>query len=379
MHYAIFSALYPPHLGGVEFFTQSLARHLVARGDEVLVVTSALTPDAPVHETDEAGVRILRLPSIAAMGGRLPIVSPGHEVVELMVDVAEFHPRRVLVNTRFYPLSLLGAGWGSREGLNTIVLDHGSAYLTLGNPVADAVLQGYEQGVTRHLEGECLRFAGISAKSAQWLGEFGIACDLVIPNAIDAAAFCAERTTRNFHAELGISKHAPLVAFAGRLTAAKGAGIVVEAARMLPRVTFALAGTGDLEETIRAEAPRNLVCLGPLAHGDLSALLAESTALALPSESEGFATALLEAGAWGVPPVTTDVGGAREVLADPSWGVILDRRTPLALAMGVSEVLSWPEGLREERSRALAAHVEAACTWDATLAALDGAFARGEG
>ena len=39
-HYVIFSALYLPNLGGVERFTYNLAKKLLARGDQVTVVTS---------------------------------------------------------------------------------------------------------------------------------------------------------------------------------------------------------------------------------------------------------------------------------------------------------------------------------------------------
>ena len=38
--FVLFSALYPPHMGGIENFTYGLAHALVDRGDEVLVVTN---------------------------------------------------------------------------------------------------------------------------------------------------------------------------------------------------------------------------------------------------------------------------------------------------------------------------------------------------
>ncbi len=379
MRYAIFSALYPPHLGGVERFTQNLARGLAERGDEVRVITSALSPEDVGEERDAAGFTVVRLASHSLLDGRLPVVRLVGSVREELENLAGWKAERILVNTRFYPLSLVGAAMGYKEHANTIVLDHGSGYLTLDNPTFDVAIRRYEQIVTRHMERGSVRFAGISAKSAAWLREFDIETDLVVPNAIDAAAFRAEATGRRFRAELGLSEDAPLVVYAGRLTSAKGAGIVLEAARMLPSVAFVLAGEGDLEEEIRAHAPKNLSLLGPLSHGDLSSLLSEASVLALPSVSEGFATVLLEAGAWGVPIVASEVGGADEVLAARSWGAILDRRTPLALAEGVDRVLSWSPGERAARSEALRKHVETACSWDATLAALDEAFARGEG
>ena len=40
--YAIFSAQFLPHIGGVEFYTDNLARELARRGHEVVVVASAM-------------------------------------------------------------------------------------------------------------------------------------------------------------------------------------------------------------------------------------------------------------------------------------------------------------------------------------------------
>ena len=74
--YAIFSAQYLPHVGGVETFTANLSHQLVLGGDGVCVVTSA-RDDAPEVETQEDGVRIVRLPSTQLMGGRLPLSRHG--------------------------------------------------------------------------------------------------------------------------------------------------------------------------------------------------------------------------------------------------------------------------------------------------------------
>ena len=46
-HYAIFSAQYLPHVGGVENFTANLAAQLVREGDQVTVVTSRLSAEQP--------------------------------------------------------------------------------------------------------------------------------------------------------------------------------------------------------------------------------------------------------------------------------------------------------------------------------------------
>ena len=68
-NFAIFSAQYPPHMGGVEIFTQSLARELSAHGNHVTVVAND-TEGVGAGKTDEDGVEVFRMPCWPLMNGR---------------------------------------------------------------------------------------------------------------------------------------------------------------------------------------------------------------------------------------------------------------------------------------------------------------------
>ena len=57
MKFIIFSAQYLPTVGGVERYTNSLAKKLIAKGHKVSVVTSSL-PGQPDVETDSDGIKI---------------------------------------------------------------------------------------------------------------------------------------------------------------------------------------------------------------------------------------------------------------------------------------------------------------------------------
>ena len=66
MHtYAIFTALYRPHMGGVEAYCEGLAHELVARGERVIVVTLRLSDDAEAHEMQHDGVEVFPPEDIA--------------------------------------------------------------------------------------------------------------------------------------------------------------------------------------------------------------------------------------------------------------------------------------------------------------------------
>ena len=217
-------------------------------------------------------------------------------------------------------------------------------------------------------------FAGISEKSAAWLATFGIQTQLVIPNAIDAASFRGESSGRDFRKELGIPEDKTLVAFVGRLAPEKGPERLVEAMRELgERYVAVLAGEGALRPQLEHDLPTNAHLVGNLCHPDLSALLSQANTFCLPTRSEGFCTSLLEAGAWGVPCVVPDVGGAREVLCGDgeTFGCITPDREPKSMAAGIRQVAeSWGPA----RSLGLRAHVEKNLSWQGTVQALERAF-----
>lgn len=374
--YAIFSAQYLPHVGGVETFTANLAHQLVLGGDGVCVVTSARA-GTPEVETQEDGVRIVRLPSTQLMGGRLPLSRHGSRERSLLSAVSGLGVDRVLVNTRFYGTSVTGLQFARDLHVPAVLLDHGSAWLTFGRGEAlDAAAHAWERRMTAKDVSLGATFAGISEKSAAWLSTFGIKTSLVIPNAIDAAAFRGESSGRDFRFELGIPNDKTLVVFVGRLAPEKGPERLLAAMELLgERCACVLAGEGTLRPQLERGLHANAHLVGNLGHADLSALLSQADVFCLPTRSEGFCTSLLEAGAWGVPCVVPDVGGAREVLCQGgmTFGSIAPNREPVTMAEGVRQVVaSWSP----ERSRELRAHVEQDLSWPQTVRALERAFAQ---
>lgn len=371
---ALFSAQYPPHMGGVENFTQSAARALLRRGNRVVVVTND-TEGLGAGWEDEGGVEVLRLPCEPLVSGRLPIPRLCGERRHLLGELAARDFDGVLVNARFYPHSLLGMRFAREKGLRPVVLDHGSAYLSFSNPVLDPCVRLYERAITAWGRRYRAIYYGISQKSAAWLGEFGIHAEGVITNSIDADEFCAASSGRNFRAELGLGADAFVAAFVGRLIPEKGVDALIEAshAEELRRrgVVFVLAGDGPLADEVRAAEGPGLQWVGSLGRADVSALLQQADAFCLPSRSEGFATVLLEAAACGCPSVVTDVGGAQELIPDGRYGVIMESAKPeeivrAIVCLGVKGSLD-----RIQSTKACRELVEREFSWDKTAAEIE--------
>lgn len=365
---AVFSAQYPPHMGGIENFTRNLARALANRGNAVTVVTND-TNSIGTGWDREDNFDVLRLPCVPLVDGRLPLPKPSAMRRELLKELDAHEFDGVLVNARFYPHSLLGMKIARAKGLAPLVLDHGSAYLSFSNPVLDPCVRAYEHAMTALGKRYKPRYLGISRKSVEWLRAFGIGAEGVISNSIDAAEFRECASKRDFRAELELDEDDFLVAFVGRFIPEKGISAIIEASRtselLNRRVVFALAGDGPLADEVKAAEGLSLRWMGRLSKDDVSALLQQSDALCLPSRSEGFSTTLLEAGACGCPAVVTDIGGARELIPDEHYGTIIDSMDAAHITSAFVKLADNRELLSEQSENCMN-FVEKNYSWDVT-------------
>jgi glycosyltransferase involved in cell wall biosynthesis len=114
----------------------------------------------------------------------------------------------------------------------------------------------------------------------------------------------------------------PEVLFLGRLGTRKGTYDLVRAfaqvVRHVPGARLICAGDGDIDAIVKLVRSLGLgesvSCPGWLAPDETSRLLARAALFVLPSYAEGLPMALLEAMAWGIPVVSTPVGGIPQVL-----------------------------------------------------------------
>ena len=118
----------------------------------------------------------------------------------------------------------------------------------------------------------------------------------------------------------------------GRIGQRKGQFDVIRAVAAMPpqvrarcRVLFAGDGEPDAARKLAGElgVASNIEIRGWLDPPRRDRLLAEADAFVLPSYNEGQPMALLEAMAWGLPPVTTPVGGIPEVVESGINGLLV--------------------------------------------------------
>jgi glycosyltransferase involved in cell wall biosynthesis len=138
----------------------------------------------------------------------------------------------------------------------------------------------------------------------------------------------------------------PLLVSVGHLTVRKGQDLILRALARIPGASLILAGDGPDRGRLEAIAAREGLSdrvrfLGVQPADAIPGLLAAADVMVLPTVSEGLANVWVEALACGTPVVTSDVGGAREVIDRPEAGRLV-ARDPEAIATAVRELLAAP-------------------------------------
>jgi len=165
--------------------------------------------------------------------------------------------------------------------------------------------------------------------------------------------------------------------YAGRLSPEKGLHVAIEAHEGVEGVRLALAGGSSYSEsymrTLRAQGKDRVVFTGFLTGEPLEEIYSNALAFLLPSRMEGLSVALLEAMAYGLPVIASDIPENRE-LVDECGGYLFRLDDVADLRRVMTTVAHAPEAARELGWRARE-RVRERFDWD-RIAAETAAFYR---
>jgi D-inositol-3-phosphate glycosyltransferase len=141
------------------------------------------------------------------------------------------------------------------------------------------------------------------------------------------------------------SLHTPvIIGLLGQIAPHKGHVDAIEAVRQLGgNFRLLIAGEGEpaYKGALKEKANGLPVEFVGFASGPL--FFQEIDMLIVPSWEEPFGIVLLEAMAAGIPIIATAVGGPREIISNPTEGVLIPARDPAALANAIKSVASDTE------------------------------------
>jgi glycosyltransferase involved in cell wall biosynthesis len=147
-----------------------------------------------------------------------------------------------------------------------------------------------------------------------------------------------------------------LVTTIGNIRRVKGHDILIKAAALIvplfPKVSFSIAGDVleadyflELQTLVRdLDLSDHFHFVGGVIN--LSEHLSMADIFVLPSRSEGFSNAIVEAMAAALPVVATSVGGNGEAVEDGVTGLLVPSEDPAALSAAITRLLSDPSQAR---------------------------------
>jgi glycosyltransferase involved in cell wall biosynthesis len=347
------------NVGGPSIQAMTLSDRLAPRGFETLLVHGQLdTGEGDMRYLLPASVAVTHLPAL-----RRPL-APTRDAValaQLLDAMRDFRPQ--IVHTHMAKAGSLGRlaaaiynrTAGRSHPARVVHTYHGHVLDGYFSARKTRLFLAVERGLARATD----RIVAISPNiRRQLLDEYRIGRPdqySVVPLGFDLSTFAAidDRARAAARAAMHIDPEAHVVTTVGRLTAIKQQALFLEVAARVaasdPLALFVIAGDGDLrgalEDQARALGIEHRVRLLGWRR-DLPTIYAASDLLLLTSRNEGTPVALIESLASGVPGVSTEVGGVRDVLTDDSVGLTAPDGDAQALAGHVVVLLSDSERRR---------------------------------
>jgi len=176
-------------------------------------------------------------------------------------------------------------------------------------------------------------------------------------NGLDINTIHSSNDDRSFRKVLGLNAEGPIILTVGHVRRVKGIDILLETAeivaRAFPEAIFAILGKNSdpehfrmLEERIvKLGIQKNVRFLGE--SNEVLPVLRLADVFFLPSRSEGFSNALIEAMACGLPCVATRVGGNPEAVEENRSGYLVESEDATSAADRILRLLRNPIRAKE--------------------------------
>ncbi|MDR0297674.1 MAG: glycosyltransferase family 4 protein [Streptococcaceae bacterium] len=339
-----FSGYSLPHVGGVEGYTDRLARELTKDGIQVICVSSAVD-HSPGKERDELGIIHYYLPVYEKISNRYPVFKKNKLYRSLVNQLHNEKIDALICNARFYPTTLLGVKMGKKLNRQVFVVEHGSAPLTLSHPILDLPLHAVENCFTQKIKRYPVNFYVVSKAAQRHLEK-----DLKL----SVSGIWHNNVTLAQNATRQLSNDTLKIAYVGRVIKPKGVELLLQAFNMLSeplkqKTDLQIIGTGsDFGELSKIYQSANIHFIGRLKQHEIQARYQRIDIVVVPTIDypEGLNSVVLEAGAAGCCVIATAVPGIEEIIESGKDGLLVEKGNVLELKEKLQEALK-NQALRE--------------------------------
>ena len=354
---------YRPHISGLTVYVERLSKALVEAGHDVTVLTSRYEDSLP-RESEEDGVRIVRVPVAARVGKGVVMPAHGRTARRLIAehDVVSIHVPQLEAAT----LALQARS----HRRPSVITYHCDLRLPAGllNRAAEGIV-AVSNRLCAKLADAVVAYTEDYAASVPLLRSVREKLEVIPPPVVmpspSSDGVAAFRRRHELVAADGSLR--PTIGMASRFAAEKGIDVLVAALPTLiarfPDLQVAFAGPHEdvvgerdysrrLAEPIRRLGDRWRFC-GPLDPvTEMPSFFGALDCLVLPSvnSTESFGLVQVEAMLCGTPVVASDLPGVRTVVRTTGMGEIAPAGDASALAWAVEKVLAQRESYVQPRT-----------------------------
>ena len=381
MRIVIATAVYYPQINGVAVFSHNLAKGLVARGHEVMVLCPSQT--GKNYTSKEDGVLVTRLKSIDVKvypdqihavpkkkrfwykkGFRVSVF-PGREVRKALKD---FRPDVVHIQVSD-PIGLAVVAVARKMGIPVVVTEHNQPeVLTEPLKLPGILRRSINAGLSAYFRKRGKKSDFMTMPSERAIDNLILSRGKEFPvpvaavsNGVDLSHFKSGRVDGEIYDKYGISREGLKVLYIGRVDPEKKVGLAIEAfkkaRKVLPKNTeFLIVGDGvdrtRLEKLVSDLGLLNCVrFLGRVLPPDLYELYRIGDVFITASEIETQGIVLIEAAATGLPLIAVNKGAVSEICIDGKNGILCEPGNIAELSDALVKILTDTK-LREKFAKA---------------------------
>ena len=350
MHICTVVPSYLPNFGGAEVGMHQILSNLSHTTSHRYTVIAATTNQSlPKHEIlDDVEVFRYTRPQLWAKWFA-PTLVAFHHVRQILEEL-----KPDLVHASYILPTGLSAYYAARE--------LGTPFITTlgGNDIYDPfnippwILRRWVKGVLKNVH----TISAFSVQSKETLiKEYQIPPDKVHITGfgVNTTRFHPSVSGKEIRCLYGLTDEQPVIIALQRLEARKGVDVLIHAMRLvcdlIPNAHMLIAGKGRdrdrLEQLIdKLSLRKNITLCGFISEEDKPAFYAAGDVFTLHSHFEGLGIVILEASATGLPVISTDAGGTRDVVRQGKTGYLLPIGNAIAFAEHIRLILSDSQQLR---------------------------------
>lgn len=368
------SALFTPHIGGIETHVYTLSRYLVKKGHDVTVFTSKL-PKTQNYEIID-GIKVHRFRNMWSPLNNQ--VVPGI-FFRLLKKAGEFDLIHVHGHLQF--TSNVAALHKKIGGRPLVLTSHGTVEYEDWRGIINRV---YNASVGKLTVKSADKIIALTSRQAKIIEEMGARKEdiTIIPNGVDLERIKLSAGENTFKSKYGLSEK-KIILYVGGLIPRKGLNYLIESMNDVNGdVALVIVGgelsshkgvKDNLENLVKSEKLQNVVFTGNLTGQGLEDAYSSADVFVLPSLAEGLAIALLEAMAYGIPVIATDIPGNSGIIKDNQNGVLVEPKNTSKLAEKINYILG-NQGERERLGKNARTCIEEEYSWGAIIDKISGVY-----